>query len=277
MGTSDIGGSSATIKSGDTLGDIPGQPASPMGGSRESIVVLMLVLAPIGLAILLVTAGLAVLAGSQMFRGVSVALPSRASLQPYGLLAYAAGSWIDVAVVWLWSSRRGWRGDIFLFRKLSWSALATSIMAFVLAVYGAPAMLHGLSQLTGGTGSGVRINFHDAQSVTIYLLLFVITAPMSEEILYRGLLVTWFRRLGWKDSAICLVGSLIFGANHVLPLGFAFAVVMVVFGGLLFALRLRYDSLSPSWLLHFLFNAQPFLIFPLIEWLAPALHPGYLT
>jgi len=37
---------------------------------------------------------------------------------------------------------------------------------------------------------------------------------------------------------------------------------MVVFGAMLFAIRLRYASLSTGWLVHFLFNAQPFLIYP---------------
>ena len=41
---------------------------------------------------------------------------------------------------------------------------------------------------------------------------------------------------------------------------------MVVFGAILFALRLRYGSLTPAWLVHFLFNAQPLLILPLIAW-----------
>jgi hypothetical protein len=49
-----------------------------------------------------------------------------------------------------------------------------------------------------------------------------------------------------------------------------------VFGSILFALRLRYASLSPGWLAHFLFDAQPLLIYPLIAWLAPALRPGGL-
>jgi hypothetical protein len=49
---------------------------------------------------------------------------------------------------------------------------------------------------------------------------------------------------------------------------------MVLFGGILFAMRLRYDSLMPGWLTHFLFNAQPFLTYPLIAWLAPQLLPG---
>ena len=53
--------------------------------------------------------------------------------------------------------------------------------------------------------------------------------------------------------------------------------MVVVLGAILFALRLRYESLTPAWLAHFLFNAQPFLIYPLITWLPPALLPGHLS
>jgi hypothetical protein len=60
----------------------------------------------------------------------------------------------------------------------------------------------------------------------------------------------------------------------VIPLGYVWSAVMVLFGGILFAMRLRYDSLMPGWLTHFLFNAQPFLTYPLIAWLAPQLLPG---
>jgi len=58
--------------------------------------------------------------------------------------------------------------------------------------------------------------------------------------------------------------------------GFAWSAVTVVFGAILFAIRLLYDSLSSGWLVHFPFNAQPLLIRPLITWLAPALLPGGL-
>jgi membrane protease YdiL (CAAX protease family) len=77
---------------------------------------------------------------------------------------------------------------------------------------------------------------------------FVATTPVCEEILYRGLLVTWLRRVGWGDSAVLLAGSLIFGANHFIPLSFVWSVAMVGFGAILFGLRPRYDSLSPGWL-----------------------------
>ena len=97
---------------------------------------------------------------------------------------------------------------------------------------------------------------------------------MSEEVLYRGLLVAWLRRVGWRDSIILIVGSLIFGANHIIPVGFVWGIAMVGLGAILCALRLRYESLTPAWLAHTLFNAQLTLSYPLIGWLEPAFRPA---
>ncbi len=47
---------------------------------------------------------------------------------------------------------------------------------------------------------------------------------------------------------------------------------MVLFGVMLFGLRLWRRSLTPGWLVHFLFNAQ-LVIHPLTSWLAPARLP----
>jgi len=110
--------------------------------------------------------------------------------------------------------------------------------------------------------------------VAILVFLFVVTAPVSEEILYRGLLVAWLRRVGWRDSIILIVGSLIFGANHIIPVGFVWGIAMVGLGAILFALRLRYESLTPAWLAHALFNAQLTLSYPLIGWLVADFRPG---
>lgn len=236
-----------------------------------------MVLAPMAMAVILFTIGVFALAGWQIVRGVTVELPPRPNIQLYGLLAYAAASWIVVAAAWLWSSRRGLSGQVFLFRQLTCPSLAASLIGFVIALYAIPIMAQWLSHVTGGRGPEVRIDFHDPQSVAIYVLLFVVTTPVSEEILYRGLLVAWLRRIGWRDSTIWLVGSVIFAANHAIPLGLVWAAAMVGLGAILFALRLRYESLAHAWLAHFLFNAQPFLILPLITWLAPALLPGHLS
>jgi membrane protease YdiL (CAAX protease family) len=261
-------GPSTIIESNEDIG-----VRSVPGGWRESLLVLAMVLAPVGLAVILLAAGVSALAGWQIVRGAPVEIPTTANLRQYGLLAYVVASWVDVAAVWLWASRRGLRRDVFMFRRLTWSALTVSIAGFVIAMYGAPVMTHWLSHATGGRGLEVRIDFQDAQSVAIFALLFVITAPVCEEILYRGLLVAWLRRAGWSDAAIWLAGSLLFGANHAIPLGLVWSAVMVGLGGILFALRLRYNSLTPGWIAHFLFNAQPILIHPLIAWLPPGVLP----
>jgi membrane protease YdiL (CAAX protease family) len=213
---------------------------------------------------------------SGSFVGVPVELPTQANIRLYRLLSDAVVSWIDVAVVWLWSSRRGLGRDVFIFRRFTWPALIASIVSFVIAMYGVPIVTHWLSYVTGGRSQQVRIDFHATQSVAILVFLFVVTTPVSEEILYRGLRVAWLRRVGWSDSAILRVGSLMFGANHFIPLGFVWSAAMVGLGSILFALRPRYNSLSPAWLAHVLFNAQPILFYPLIAWLAPAVLPGHL-
>jgi membrane protease YdiL (CAAX protease family) len=273
MGVTQADGSSATIKSNENIGL---RAAAATGGWRESILVVAMVLAPIGLAVIVMAVGVSTIAAWQMLHGVPVELPTPANFRLYGLLSYAVASWIDVAVVWLWSSRRGLSRDVFIFRRLTWLALTASIIGFVIAMYGVPIATHWLSYVTGGRSQYVRIDFHDTQSVAIFVFLFVVTSPVSEEILYRGLLVAWLRRVGWRDSTILLVGSLIFGANHFIPLGFVWSAAMVGLGTILYALRLRYGSLSPAWLAHILFNAQPVLLYPLIAWLAPAVLPGRL-
>jgi membrane protease YdiL (CAAX protease family) len=248
---------SATIKSGESAG----RPAATVaGGWRDGVLVLAMVLAPVGLAIVLVVTFVLILAAWQAVRGMPVILPTQADLRSFGLLSYVAASWADVVVVWFWASRRGLRHEVFAFRRLTLSALAAAIVAFGIAMYGAPAMAQWLSQVTGGRGP-TAIDFHDTRSIAIYVLLFVVTAPVCEEILHRGLLVNWLRRIDWRDSAIWFVGSLIFGANHAIPLGLVWAAVMVLLGAILFGLRLRYGSLSPAWLTHFLFNAQPLVAY----------------
>ena len=218
-------------------------------GWREGILALAIVLAPVGLAFILTTAVGFAIAGWQIVRGLPVDMPSRAEFQLLGMAFYIAGSWISVAAAWFWSSRRGLHRDVFIFRGLTWPALAASVLGFVIAMYGAPVATHWLSHIAGGGGPGrARIDFDGAHATAIYILLFVITAPLCEEILYRGLLVAWLRRAGFADPTIWLTGSLLFGANHILPLGLVWGIGMVGFGVILFAIRLRFQSLTPAWL-----------------------------
>jgi membrane protease YdiL (CAAX protease family) len=259
--------SSAAVKSG---GNVVLQAGAVGDGWRESILVLLIVLAPFGLAVIVMAIGLAARSAWQIVHGVSVELPTPANIRLYGLLSYAVGSWIAVALAWLWLKRREMQHDVFIFRRLTWPALAASIVGFVIVMLGVPIVTHWLTHVTGGRSQEVRIDFHDARSVAMVIFLFVVTTPVTEEILYRGLLVAWLRRLGWRDFTILLFGSLIFATNHIIPVGIVWGVAMVLLGVVLFVLRLRYESLSPAWLAHLLFNAQLVLSYPLITWLALA-------
>lgn len=269
---SQAGGSSSTIDP-----DNIGLQVDVRATARETILVFVMVLAPIGLAAILVTIGVLAVASWQAMHGFPIKFPASTNVRSYGMLAYAAACWIDVAAVWLWSSRRGLSREVFPFHRLTWPSMMASFAGLGIALYGIPLATRWLSHVTGGQGPNVRIDFHNPQSVAIYLFLFVATAPICEEILYRGLLVAWLRRIGWRNSIIWLLGSLIFAANHLIPLGFVWATAMIGLGAILFALRLRYESLIPGWLAHLLFNAQPFLILPFTSWVAPTLLPGYLT
>jgi membrane protease YdiL (CAAX protease family) len=229
------------------------------------------VVAPIGLAVIVMAVGLAARAAWQITHGISVALPTPASTRLYGLLSYALGSWIAVALAWFWSTRREMQRDVFVFRKLTWPTLAASIAGSVIVILGVPIVTHALTRVVGGQSPVGPMGSYDLLSVAIVVFLFVVTTPVSEEVLYRGLLVAWLRRAGRSDLTILLFGSLIFAANHIIPLGLAWSAAMVLLGVVLSVLRLRYESLSPAWLAHALFNAQLTLSGPLSVWLARAL------
>ena len=175
---------SSPIKSSGNVGF---QVAAATGSWREGVIVLVMVLAPIGLAAILVAIGLSVIAIWQIVHGTPVNLPTPTNTRLYGFLSYAVASWIAVAVVWLWSSRRGLSGSVFLFRRLTWPALTAGFAGFVIAMFGVPILTHWLSSVMADRSQVFRIDVHDPQSVAILVILFVVTAPVSEEVLYRGL------------------------------------------------------------------------------------------
>ncbi|MDI4239411.1 CPBP family intramembrane metalloprotease [Bradyrhizobium sp. Arg237L] len=237
---------------------------------RQSTIALMLVLAPMALAVILTVIGVAVWATWLSLHGAPAELPPPPSIRLYGLLSYAVGSWLAVALAWVWTARQGLRSDVFKFRRLTLPAIAVSIIGFGIVTVGVPIVTHWLTTATGNRSQDIRIDFHDAKSIAIVVFLFVVTTPVTEEILYRGLFVSWLRRVGWQDSNILAFGTVIFAANHIIPLGPVWGAAMILLGLVTYALRLRYESLSPAWLAHALFNAQLTLSYPLIAWYAQA-------
>jgi membrane protease YdiL (CAAX protease family) len=243
--------------------------ATPARGWSESVLVFVLVFLPVPLASILFAVGVFSMVGWHWLYNQPFQISAKATMISVMSL-YAVISWIDVVAVWRWSSRRGFLRDVFIFRRPSWSDVAVGLAGFAIAMFGVPLLTRWLSHAIGGHGPVLPLD--DAASLAAYILCVVVTAPVCEEILYRGLLVAWLSRVGWRTPMIWLVGSLIFGASHLLFTGFVWSAVMVLFGAMVFGLRLWRGSLTPGWLAHFLFNAQ-LVIHPLFAWLALPLRP----
>ena len=90
-----------------------------------------------------------------------------------------------------------------------------------------------------------------AQDDIFTILATVVLAPVTEEVVFRGLIFSRLERAmpGWLAAVL---SALAFGLCHGQPVWMAYAFVL----GLLFALlRLRTGSILPSLLAHFIFNS----------------------
>jgi membrane protease YdiL (CAAX protease family) len=255
------------------LPQAPGRLARRDSLWRDSLYVLLMVVAPVTLIAPIFFIAIGITVRWQRMHGQPVSLPSYNTLGDIALLLYTALTILDLLIVWRWSSRRGFARDVFQFRRLSMWDAVIAVAGFVIAMYGAPVVNAFLSQTTHVRSIGYGSNLHHLLPLAAYVLGTVVVPPIGEEILYRGLLVAWFRRLGWPVPVIWLAGSLLFGASHWMRYGLAWSLTMVCFGALLYGIRFWRGSLTPAWLMHTLFNLRGTVIIPLIARMVPALVP----
>ena len=88
----------------------------------------------------------------------------------------------------------------------------------------------------------------------------VLVAPVVEEFIFRGLIMTWLAR-AMPGRLAAALSAAVFGACHGHPVWFAYAFVLGVVFGLM---DLRLGSIWPSILAHMVFNAigQVFSLLP---------------
>lgn len=103
------------------------------------------------------------------------------------------------------------------------------------------------------------------QSLWGSVLALVIVAPLTEEILFRGLILRGFLQR-YSPGKAMLVSSLLFGAFHLNPWQFGGATMV----GLLFAWwYVRSGSLTLCILGHMLFNAVPLVVLSALDLAVP--------
>jgi membrane protease YdiL (CAAX protease family) len=181
-------------------------------------------------------------------------------------LAYAATGWISVGVLWLWASRRGLVDQVFVLRRptgIDW------ILAIVCAAVGI-LIIFPLSQwlaqvLLGATISGMKFRLDSVFVILVVLFWAVISAPIVEEVLFRGLAIAYLQSRGWPVWAVGTVPCVAFAAYHLPYFGAAGAMYVLFWSGMVAAIRLWRGNLTACLIIHILNNLTAYIIGPLLR------------
>jgi uncharacterized protein len=150
-----------------------------------------------------------------------------------------ASQWGKVSV---WEALRRLGVRRFDGEALGWMVVATIAYLIFAAAYAAIFGVPEQEDIAEGFGA-----------MPVQILLIVIAAPISEELLFRGLIFGGIRK-HMPAIAAALVAGLIFGALHALT-GLSAVPPLIVFGFILCLLYERTGSIVPGIILHMLNNS----------------------
>lgn len=174
------------------------------------------------------------------------------------ITVYGVVGWLVVSRIHADGHPLRWRG--------SWGYLPSAVLG--LAVGGGLAKLllgaaHGAGAEGGDQVANVLVSEGDVPHILAAFLILVVAAPVIEELLFRGLLLSAFQHLGWIVALV--VSSVAFAAWHLQPRSLVYYSLA---GALLGALYIR-KGLVSSMAAHAAFNGML-----LLASISYALAPG---
>jgi membrane protease YdiL (CAAX protease family) len=181
-----------------------------------------------------------------------------------GPLIYTLACWIAVAAAWRWSARRGLSAQVFLFRRptaADWMGAVAGTAVGILVVW---PVSQWIAHAFGAPVRGMGFDLHQPVVLATILAWAIVTAPLCEEILFRGLAVASLQARGWPAWAAALASCVAFAAIHVPRFGLGLAIFILPWSGILMVLRLWRRSLTPCWMMHALNNVIAYLVIPLV-------------
>lgn len=223
---------------------------------------------PVGdrLGTVLVIALLPVPLVSLLFAAHSIATgtPSETYSLPAGYLFYGLVNLVVVGVTYLLLAPAQ-RRAVFLFERPSTHELLAAIAAFVigLGVYQGTAAV---SAALGYQLQGLDYSLTDPTTTAIIVVGAVILAPLTEEILYRGLILGALTSRGFGPVTATVLMTAIFAVIHLPNFGVAGTIFISAWGFLPAILRLRYANLSGAVLMHMLNNAFAYVLVVMAGW-----------
>ncbi len=221
----------------------------------EGVQVTLLVAGPAVAAILLVDA----------YRGLIGPSLTQSAVMHAAWLIYSATCWMTVAIVWLWSRRRGIVHEVFAFRRpqgLDWIVALAGTAFGVLAIF--PFSQWISQQLFGSGIRGMGFDAHQPGTLAAVILWAIVSAPFCEEVLFRGLAVAYLRARRWPAWAIGVMITAAFAAIHYPYFGMGGVSLIFIWGAMIAVVRLWRNSLTPSWMIHIANNVIAFVLIPLL-------------
>lgn len=189
---------------------------------------------------------------------IATGTPPDAYSMPSGYLFYGI---VNLGVVGLLyvlltpSQRR----QVFVFKRPSLVEIGAAITAFVLGL-GVFQLTNRVSLFLGYELQGLSYSLGNSTAFVAVLLGAVILAPVTEEILYRGLVLGTLVSRGFGPVSATLLMTGLFAVIHLPNFGVAGTIFISVWGVLPAVLRLRYDNLTTPVLMHGLNNFFAYVI-----------------
>lgn len=216
--------------------------------------------------LLLVIAVLPVPLTSAFFIAHSVATgtPSEAYGLPMAYLLYGLANVVTVAAVYVLLSPEE-RGAVFRLARPSVTELGWAVGAFAVGL-GVFQVTSRVSRTLGYELQGLSYSLGDSATLAIIVFGAVIIAPITEEILYRGLILGLLLTRGVSIITAIVSMTLVFALIHLPNFGVAGTLFISVWGVLPVILRLRFDNLSGAITMHGLNNGFAYVVVVGLGW-----------
>jgi len=190
--------------------------------------------------------------------------PASAYSMPMGYLMYGLVNAFVVGVLYALLTPEE-RTRILAFERPSLYEIGAACVAFVagLGVYQATAWVN---SMLGFQLQGMSYPLTDWTALTAIIIGTVVLAPLTEEILYRGLILKTLTSRGFGSVSAVVLMTAIFALIHLPNFGVAGTIFISVWGLLPAWMRLRFDNLSGAVLMHAMNNFFAYVVVAAAGW-----------
>lgn len=175
-------------------------------------------------------------------------------------VVYALCNWVVILILYMILNKGRLVKEVFRFSKLKYKEMMMTIVALLVGIFVVYPVANYLTSLIGIPMKGMGFTISNGFVLAIIIFYAVITAPYVEEVLFRGLGVGYFLAKGFSPLVSGLITIIFFSLIHIPYFGFGGAIFIFFWSILPTYLRIKYNNLTPGWLLHLLNNFFAYII-----------------